>query len=59
MKKKFLNKNYTCVDVSKTKPEKSIKNLYDFGYRHFGENKVQELVIKNKNLPKNIHWHMI
>ena len=59
MKKKFLNKNYTCVAVSKTKPEKSIKELYDFGYRHFGENKVQELVIKNKNLPKDIHWHMI
>lgn len=59
MKKKFLNKNYTCVAVSKTKPEKSIKELYDFGYRHFGENKVQELIIKNKNLPKDIHWHMI
>ena len=59
MKKKFLNKNFTCVAVSKTKSEKSIKELYDFGYRHFGENKVQELIIKNKNLPKDIHWHMI
>ena len=59
MKKKFLNKNYTCVAVSKTKPAKSIKELYDLGYRHFGENKVQELVIKTKNLPKDIHWHMI
>lgn len=59
MKKKFLNKNFTCVAVSKTKSEKSIKELYDFGYRHFGENKVLELIIKNKNLPKDIHWHMI
>ena len=59
MKKKFLNKNYTCVAVSKTKSEKSIKELYDLGYRHFGENKVQELVVKTKNLPKDIHWHMI
>ena len=59
MKKKFLNKNFTCVAVSKTKSEKSIKKLYDFGYRHFGENKVQELIIKNKDLPKDIHWHMI
>ena len=59
MKKKFLNKNFTCVAVSKTKSEKSIKKLYDFGYRHFGENKVQELIIKNKGLPKDIHWHMI
>ena len=59
MKKKFLNKNFTCVAVSKTKSEKSIKKLYDFGYRHFGENKVQELIIKNKGLHKDIHWHMI
>ena len=59
MKKKFLNKNFTCIAVSKTKSEKSIKKLYDFGYRHFGENKVQELIIKNKDLPKDIHWHMI
>ena len=59
MKKKFLNKNFTCIAVSKTKSEKSIKKLYDFGYRHFGEYKVQELIIKNKDLPKDIHWHMI
>ena len=55
----LFNKNFTCVAVSKTKSEKSIKELYDLGYRHFGENKVQELVIKTKNLPKDIHWHMI
>ena len=58
--KKFLeNKNYTCVAVSKTKPNEKIKELYDVGFRHFGENKVQEMVIKNKNLPNNIFWHMI
>ena len=58
--KKFLeNKNYTCVAVSKTKPNEKIKELYDVGFRHFGENKVQEMVIKNKNLPNDIFWHMI
>ena len=58
--KEFLdNKNYTCVAVSKTKPNEKIKELYDIGYRHFGENKVQEMVIKNENLPSDIFWHMI
>ena len=49
MKDLLFNKTFTCVAVSKTKSEKSIKKLYDFGYRHFGENKVQELIIKNKD----------
>ena len=58
--KKFLeNNNYTCVAVSKTKPNKKIKELYDKGYRHFGENKVQEMVMKSKYLPSDIFWHMI
>ena len=59
MKKFIENKNYTCVAVSKTKPNEKIKELYDVGFRHFGENKVQEMVIKNKNLPNDIFWHMI
>ncbi len=58
--REFLdNKNYTCVAVSKTKPNEKIKELYDIGYRDFGENKVQEMVIKNENLPSDIFWHMI
>ena len=47
------------VAVSKTKPVSDIKTLYDFGHRCFGENKVQELVAKHEQLPKDIEWHMI
>ncbi len=49
----------TLVAVSKTKPESAITELYDRGQRHFGENRVQELVKKQENLPKDIKWHMI
>ncbi len=47
------------IAVSKTKPEKSIQDLYDIGVRDFGENKVQELCDKYENLPKDIKWHLI
>lgn len=45
--------------VSKTKPASAIQELYDQGQRHFGENKVQELVGKAEALPQDIHWHLI
>ncbi len=47
------------IDVSKTKPVEMLKEAYDNGERHFGENKVQELVAKYEQLPKDIKWHMI
>ena len=47
------------IDVSKTKPVEMLKEAYDNGERHFGENKVQELVLKYEQLPKDIKWHMI
>jgi PLP dependent protein len=47
------------VAVSKTKPIEEIQKLYDLGQRHFGENKVQELVEKYEKLPRDIHWHHI
>jgi len=59
MKDILFNNNYTCVAVSKTKPNTDIKKIYDLGHKDFGENKVQELEIKYKNLPKDINWHMI
>jgi len=49
----------TLVAVSKTKPVEEIKELYDLGQRDFGENYVQELVEKEKQLPKDIRWHFI
>ena len=54
-----IGKNVTLVAVSKTKTELKIKEAYDSGQRVFGENKVQELVSKQNNLPKDINWHMI
>lgn len=47
------------VAVSKTHPKESILEAYNSGHRIFGENKVQELVQKYEQLPKDIEWHMI
>ena len=47
------------VAVSKTKPLDSIQEAYDGGYRIFGENKVQELVAKQPELPNDIEWHFV
>jgi pyridoxal phosphate enzyme (YggS family) len=47
------------VAVSKTKPIFEIMEIYDQGQRHFGENKVQELVEKEEMMPKDIKWHLI
>ena len=51
--------NTLLVAVSKTKPVEDIVSLYDKGQRHFGENRVQELVDKYEALPKDIRWHQI
>jgi PLP dependent protein len=53
------SKNVQLVAVSKTKSVEEIKQLYDLGQRDFGENYVQELVEKQKQLPKDIRWHFI
>ena len=49
----------TLLAVSKTKPESDILEAYNYGIRNFGENKVQEMVGKHENLPKDIKWHLI
>ncbi|MDE3126057.1 MAG: YggS family pyridoxal phosphate-dependent enzyme [Bacteroidota bacterium] len=49
----------TLVAVSKTKPVQDILQLYQLGQKDFGENYVQELVDKQIQLPKDIHWHFI
>ena len=51
--------NVTLIAVSKTKPLSDLQAAYDAGQRHFGENKVQEMVEKAAQLPKDIHWHLI
>ena len=57
--KSKLPETVTLVAVSKTKPNTDILAAYTAGQRVFGENKVQELVKKQEELPKDIQWHMI
>ncbi|OVF08808.1 hypothetical protein A9F13_07g02882 [Clavispora lusitaniae] len=53
------SKPVRLVAVSKLKPSSDIMALYNHGVRHFGENYVQELTAKAKELPKDIQWHFI
>ncbi len=53
------SKGVKLVAVSKTKPVEAILNIYNTGHKIFGENKVQELVEKQAQLPKDIEWHLI
>ena len=57
---KFLSeKNVALVAVSKSKPVEDILELYRLGHRDFGENYVQELLEKARQLPADIRWHFI
>lgn len=57
--KEKLPAHVTLVAVSKTKPNSDIMEAYEAGHRDFGENKVQEMVAKQEELPDDIRWHMI
>ena len=54
-----LPSNVTLIAVSKTKPISALQEAYNAGQRHFGENKVQEMVEKAQQLPADIKWHLI
>lgn len=56
---KTLPAHCTLVAVTKTQPAEKIQALYETGHRIFGENKVQELLLKHESLPKDIQWHLI
>lgn len=47
------------VAVSKTKSAGEILEAYEAGQRIFGENKVQELINKQPDLPHDIQWHYV
>ncbi len=51
----------TVVAVSKTKPVEMIEAVRKLGHRHFGENKVQELMPKMDHFSDDteIIWHMV
>lgn len=49
---------HEIVAVSKTFDCEAITKVFNNGFRHFGENKVQELINK-QNCNKDIIWHFI
>lgn len=53
------SKEVTLITVSKTNPVVSLKEAMDCGVTIFGENKVQEMLEKQEELPDTLQWHMI
>lgn len=51
--------NIKLVVVSKYRTIAELHKVYETDQRDFGENKVQELVNKYNELPKDIKWHII
>jgi len=56
---KEIPKNVKLLAVSKTKPIEDILEAYNAGQKMFGENKAQEMIAKQPQLPENIRWHFI
>jgi PLP dependent protein len=54
-----LPQGVKLVVVSKTRTNEEVMEAYDAGQRAFGENKVQELLRKQKEMPPDIEWHLI
>lgn len=55
----LLPTGVTLIAVSKYHPKEAIEVAYKTGQRDFGESKVQDLRIKQQELPKDIRWHFI
>ena len=51
--------NVELVVVSKYRSLEELETVYACGHRHFGENRVQELVARSEALPQDIQWHAI
>lgn len=56
---KLSARNVSLVAVSKTYSPERILEVYALGQRSFGENRVQEMLVKQASLPGDIEWHMI
>ena len=59
LKKDLENYDAMLLAVTKTHGVDKIMEVYDYGLRDFGENKVQELIEKKEKMPKDINWHLI
>ena len=51
--------NVKTIAVSKRSTSEEILSVYNLNYKDFGENRVQDLIVKYNKLPKDINWHMI
>ena len=57
--KREIPSNIKIVAVSKTMAAETVMEAYQAGHRIFGENKAQELISKQPQLPADIQWHFI
>jgi len=57
--KQSLPDEVKLVAVSKKKLPEIIMQAYNAGQKIFGENKAQELIQKQEELPNDIEWHFI
>jgi len=59
IKTQLSEREVTLVAVTKTRSIDAIMELYHACHKIFGENRVQELVTKYEEMPKDIEWHLI
>lgn len=58
LKEKY-GSDVALVAVSKYSTVDQVREAYDAGQRIFGENKVQDVLVKAEALPEDIEWHFI
>jgi pyridoxal phosphate enzyme (YggS family) len=54
-----LPKHVKLIAVSKNQSCEAVLEVYKYGQQAFGENRVQELLTKYEQLPRDIEWHLI
>lgn len=57
--KSEIPQGVNLVAVSKFHPNEALMEAYNAGQRIFGESRVQEFLLKEESLPKDIRWHFI
>ena len=57
--KQQLPSEVNLVVVSKFRTIDELKEVYDTGHLDFAENRVQEMLSKYEQMPKDINWHLI
>ena len=54
-----LTTGVRLVAVSKFHPVEKLREAYAAGQRRFGESRVQELLAKEPQMPRDVEWHFI